>query len=383
LNPIFDYAAKGQAHEKNDSWEEAVHWYHRSLACLPNLYGADRPIQQLSFVKSAPISFSPKHAGRIYSALGRCLNALGRTDDSVLAYRAAHCLDPDSTEAHRNMHTCSHILEKNCAFDSVLLPPIKHASVDRKSNLTLIVVTHCTDRLKKFEALSPPSCKLITTTYASLLKVFGKELDNCPKILCYDFNSNGGDRESLYHQALEAFAGEYEFNLYTYPGVGLFNILNSIINNITTPYLFFVEHDWFFQGGTLQLGAIVGMMDSDPKIHSVRFNKRNNHLDGQDFIMNVHRSPHAYPLLSTSSYSNNPSIVRTQKLKKDWLPRCEKALERVSKELGGSAFGIEEILFKQLVGNIRASGFEKGHGKWGTYVFGRVGDPPRIVHLGE
>jgi hypothetical protein len=55
----------------------------------------------------------------------------------------------------------------------------------------------------------------------------------------------------------------------------------------------------------------------------------------------------------------------------------------VKNHLGGSAFGIEEILFRTYVQDIRAQAFGKAHEKWGTYVFGRAGDKPRIRHIGE
>jgi hypothetical protein len=70
-------------------------------------------------------------------------------------------------------------------------------------------------------------------------------------------------------------------------------------------------------------------------------------------------------------------------LKGEWLPVCEQSLSRVANRLGGSAFGVEEVLFKKYVQDIRAQGFYKAHENWGTYVFGRVGDEPRITHIGE
>jgi hypothetical protein len=40
-------------------------------------------------------------------------------------------------------------------------------------------------------------------------------------------------------------------------------------------------------------------------------------------------------------------------------------------------------LFKRHAADIRQSGFHGAHSCWGTYVYGKVGDPPRVVHLGE
>ena len=70
-------------------------------------------------------------------------------------------------------------------------------------------------------------------------------------------------------------------------------------------------------------------------------------------------------------------------MKTVWLPQCKQALQHVAGQLGGSAYGIEEILFKRHVEDIRENGFDDTHAAWGTHVFGCAGDPPRLVHLGE
>jgi hypothetical protein len=55
----------------------------------------------------------------------------------------------------------------------------------------------------------------------------------------------------------------------------------------------------------------------------------------------------------------------------------------VAGSLGGSSFGIEEVLFRLQAKDIRNEGFDKAHEKWGTFVYGNIGDAPRVVHLGE
>jgi hypothetical protein len=255
--------------------------------------------------------------------------------------------------------------------------------IDIRNSLSIIIVTHCTDRLKKFKELSPPSNKMVTAAYGSLMHLDDEDLRKCPKVLCYDRNSTGGKRDALYCRSLERFSREYGFDLRIFSGVGLFNVLDTTIEAIGTPYILWVEHDWVFKGAPIKFKAIIEMMNNHPNIHSVRFNKRDNQINGHDFIMGENEVPGYYPLMKTSSFSNNPSIIRTEKLKKEWLPICKKALRRVSNNLGGSAFGIEEILFRQIVKDIRALGFEKAHRKWGTYVFGKAGDSARVVHIGE
>ena len=387
LNPIFEYAAKGQHFENRMAWRDSIHWYYRALACLPNLFGTDKKLRPLNLpcFKSTP--FKPQHASRIYGALGRALAASGRIWDSILAYQAAVALDPESGNV---ANILNHLLE--VADTEKTKPAIRLVDknvgragdvISLGDDITLMMVTHCTMPLKKFASLSPPSSKLVTATYGSMLKVFGDEIQDCPKIMCYDMNPNGVERDTQYTQSIEAFCDQNGFNLHTFHGVGLFNVLNRAIHCVDTPYIFFVEHDWMFRGERLMLPAFIEMMDNEPDINAIRFNKRENHLNGQDFLMSVDTTQRKYPLLKTSSYSNNPSIIRTKKLKNEWMSICRTALRRVKGSLGGSAFGVEEILFRKYVQDIRALGFQKAHLDWGLYVFGRVGDPPWITHLGE
>ncbi len=388
LNPIFEYAAKGQHYEKRMGWEPSIQWYQRALACLPNLFGGDKKIHPLALPDPINVSFTPEHASRIYAALARSLKAAGRKEDGVLADQAAAALDPQNGGGNNETPQNPSDFFNGQAADLPAQPCEpglggRGGGCDLSDEITLIMATHCTRRLKKFESLSPPSNKLVTATYGSLLSVFGQGIAACPKILCYDANPNGSERDARYTRSIQDFSEQNGFDLRSYQGVGLFNVLNQTLPQVTTPFIFFVEHDWLFRGERILLPAIIEMMNDEPGINAIRFNKRDNYLNGQDFLMSVGTIPRRYPLLATSSYSNNPSIIRTEKLKNEWLPICDKALRHVKNHLGGSAFGIEEILFRTYVQDIRAQGFRKAHEKWGTHVFGRVGDPPRIRHIGE
>jgi hypothetical protein len=312
---------------------------------------------------------------------------MDRKEDSILAYHAAKALDPLNRSAQRFIKANADMLPTGGtqSVDGKAGPWAGSASSNQAvgKDLTLVMVTHCTAKLSKFEALSPPSNKLVTATYGSLLEVVGENVAACRKVMCYDHNPDGSLRDKQYARSLESFSREHRFELRTFQNVGLFNILNRIAPTIKTPYILFVEHDWLFRGSPIQLPAVIEMMNNEPGINAIRFNKRDNYLNGHDFLINVDTAQRYYPLMRTASFSNNPSIIRTDKLRSQWLPICEKALPLVSDDLGGSAFGVEEILFRKYVRDIRANGFQAAHALWGTHIFGRVGDPARVIHLGE
>ena len=192
LNPIFDYAAQGQCCDKRMAWHEAVRWYERSLACLPNLFGADKKIRPLPLADGKTISFHPQHASRIYEALGRALMAMDRREDSILAYNAAQALDPENLSVQRFIQANADMVKTGGveSGDGKTGPWVGSAASNQTigKDLTLLMVTHCTGRLKKFKALSPPSSKLVTATYGSLLDVVGENVAPCPKVMCYDHN---------------------------------------------------------------------------------------------------------------------------------------------------------------------------------------------------
>ena len=385
LNPIFEFAAKGHGFEKNGRWRQAIQWYQKALACLPNLFDTKVPIEQPPWACQNPLIFRKPHAARLYAALARCLMRAGRIQDCLLACMAAHRLDPSNALAAR-MLAAAQTTQKSAA-ETVVRGEEQGVCLDDeieiKDFITLIVTTHCTDRLKRFQALSPPSTKLLTATYGSLLNVFGEKLSQCPKLLCYDQHADTSAREMQYLKALESFSLRNGFNLRLFENAGLFAILENSVQVVDTPYLFFVEHDWLFRGKPVWLNAIINEMNQDANLHSVRFNKRENQLDGHDFIMEVDTQKRSCPILHTASHSNNPSVIRTRKMRDEWLPLCRQALNGILADLGASAFGIEEILFKRHAADIRTSGFPDAHKSWGTSVYGRVGDPPRIMHIGE
>jgi tetratricopeptide (TPR) repeat protein len=383
-NPMWDLAAKAYGYEKRGCWRQAIDWYQRALTCFPNLFGNDDMVVPKALGENLSIAFTPQHASRLYAALGRCFNALGENVDGALAYEAAHKLDDTNLEARR-------FLESQPCMDSPPCPleadsdrpafPASHTTL--KSHLTLILTTHCTKTLAKFSALAPPSAKLITTTYGSMLEIFGQGLHDCQKFLCYDLNPEGDQTDQAYTESIQGFVNQHGFELHSYPGIGLLKMLNQIINHVSTPYLFFVEHDWMFKGGHISLPSIISMMDADASIHSIRFNKRFNGINGFDFIMRRDDAHRSHSLLRTSSYSNNPSIIRTKMLKEKWLPLCTRTVAKEGQEPRASAWGIEEILFKKHVQDIRVHGFDAAHKDWGAYVFGKLGDNPRVVHIGE
>jgi hypothetical protein len=258
-----------------------------------------------------------------------------------------------------------------------------HTESGIENKLTILMVTNLTKKLEKFAHLSPPGAGLVETTYASALHVFGEELEKCQKFLFYDRQTPDDENENVHQDNLVQFAEDRGFDLKIVGGYGLQKIVRDIIEKVKSPYLLFLEHDWEFQGPKIDIEGLINVFEQNQFVNYVRFNKRKNVVSHFDFILEKETSIKDIDLIRTVAHSNNPHLVRVEKFRTEWLPICLNDPHCQKMDLRGKAFGIENPLFKQHMHDVRKMGFTHAQEIWGTYIFGQIGDPPRIKHLGE
>ena len=366
---LADLLSAAQAHEGAANWSRAAACYQQALASTPEFYGVAPWFQRYILDGAAAPRISAQQVADIYRALSRCLNRLNRSADSRLALDAACGL---KSEADR---------PKEPFGKPAGLPvlPDRDAAYLR-SRLTLVILTHYTDKLKQNSHLCPPGTRLIEATYESLVSRVDPQLTNCRKLLCVDAGDNPAEKH--YIRNLEIFSHRNGFNIVHGSRLGLRGMLLKTLPAIQTPYLLLTEHDWRFAGPPLCMDYPVRVFDAFPGVNQVRFNQRSNRIARYDFLLEKEPLIPYPPLLRTSASSNNPSLMRVSTLRDQWLPMCMNDPVYGPADLGGTAFGLEEPLFKKHINDIRAYGFEKAHERWGTYILGNPGDPERIVHLG-
>lgn len=370
----FALLRSGRDHENASNWSQAVLSYQRALAAIPISYGVTPWFQRYILEGADPPDISVQQLAGIYDALARCLNQLNRKTDSRLAFHAARCLNFEIGQS-----TDEHLTQDKKPSGSRV-----DQNRDRfylQSRLTLVFFTHCTNKLKTNTNLSPPSTRLLETTFNSLVSNVDPLLKGCKKILCID-TQNQTTVERQYVQNIEAFADENGFDIIVGHRQGLRGMILKAMQSVKTPYLFMAEHDWRFAGPPLCMDYLIRVFDSFPWVHLVRFNQRPNHIARYDFIIEKERTIPYPPLLKTAAHSNNPSLLRVSTLQRKWLPICLNDPVYGSADLGGTAFGVEEPLFKKHINDIHEYGFEKAHQQWGTYILGNPGDRERIVHIG-
>jgi hypothetical protein len=215
------------------------------------------------------------------------------------------------------------------------------------------------------------------------LRVLGSPIRECRKLLCYDRKDLMSKDEEVYKNNLEAFAMFHGFDLLVVHNYGLQKIMIDMVEKISTPYMMFLEHDWQFQDSFIDIYRLIRLFDHYKQINYVRFNKRENGISNYDFIMEKETLFSDMDLIRTVSHSNNPFIVRIDKFRREWLPVCINDPFFKKLDLRAMPIGIEEPLFKLHMQDVRRMGFAQAHKSWGSYVYGKIGDPARVLHLGE
>ena len=381
------YYETGKQRVNADRHSEALVYFQKSLACIPNILGITPEYSRYLFDGHQPPACKADFVSAIYETLARCLYRQHRLEDAWLAARAALVCDPANSNAEQLAECVIVDLQKTqqnrIDGDKRRYGAGRPAASEIANKLTILVVTNFTEKLDKFAHLSPPGSGLVETTYGSLLRVLGKPLSRCKKILCYDRKHQNATHENAYQVRLTKFAHDHNFDFHVVAQYGLQKVMRKFLEKVTTPYLLFLEHDWEFQGPKIDLENLLDVFDQYPLVNYVRFNKRKNIISNFDFILEKETSIGDIDLIRTVAHSNNPHLVRVEKLRSDWLPICLNDPLCRNMDLSAKAFGIENPLFKRHMQDVRKMGFARAQEIWGTYIYGQIGDPPRIKHLGE
>ncbi len=157
------------------------------------------------------------------------------------------------------------------------------------------------------------------------------------------------------------------------------------INNVKTPYIMFLEHDWKFIY-PLNMDKIINTLDKCEKVSYLKFNRFP--LDGRPlkspthwewFFESENDLPEAeIPLSKISFYSGNPHIERVSAMKEFYIP----ILELNSPDHYDLSF-LERAIKPLTEQCIHQYGNEKAHEMWGTYMYGTVPHEPIVEHTGD
>ena len=159
------------------------------------------------------------------------------------------------------------------------------------------------------------------------------------------------------------------------------------MNNIDTPYMMFLEHDWKFTYD-VNIKEIIKTLDEYKEISYLKFSRFP--LDGRPYPSHTlwevyfeteNSLPKAtIPLTKISFWSGNPHIMRVDAAKDFYIPLL--GMNTPKDKAHGKSFLERDIkpLTEQC---IKEYGMQKTHSMFGTYMYGKVPHPPVIEHIGE
>ncbi len=355
---------------------EAIDYGQRAAAGLVDVLGVQPWYREYLENGSPPPEFSPSFAATVYGHLALCLEQAGRKADAGLCAEAACHLDR-SVPAARAVAKLAAV-EPHAPWPAAITRP----PACRAPSLSVVILTHPTDKLAKNARLGPPTTGLVETTWKSWLEALGPGLNQARKIICLDGFLPGNSMIAAYRHNLELFCRHHGFELQCRPPTGLLGMVAAVAKELSSDWLLLLEHDWRYIGPPLNLQQLLSAIHSHRQIRSLRFNKRKNLIRRFDFLLEVETAIPELPLLRTPAHSNNPSLIRTDIFTRKWLPAClgDRFFSRLAG--AGSSLGLEEVLFKLHRDQVRRHAMATAHGKWGTYLLGRPGDSPLVEHLG-
>jgi len=226
--------------------------------------------------------------------------------------------------------------------------------------ISICFMTNCT--------YNAPSIKKQKNTIESVYTIFNiKEV--LPTFIFIDSKPNKNMLNDYLQNLLTIPHLQNSKVIYT---VGLPDGYLKIIENISTPYVLFLEHDWTFTNIEHSLDEILRWFDNDKTVNCVLFNKRNNIIAGDDKKLKNHYN---LPLTLTNRQSNNPNIFRVS-FAKEIKSQLIKKKERCSiHKMQDNCQGIE-CEFQNYVGcePIRIQQF-------GTHLYGYIGNHNTLNHL--
>ena len=195
----------------------------------------------------------------------------------------------------------------------------------------------------------------------------------CRHLVYYDQPADKGPREAKYLANLERLCDQYSLELNVRPRSGLKKNLLEALDQITTPYIFFLEHDWAIKR-TIPLETLLDVFDKYNFVNHVRFNMRvNDSYFMWDHLIEPEDRITELMLTRTSAWSNQAHIARVSKWRQDWL-------KVIGPEPSTVSFGVEEKLYWAYNRDIFTKGFREAHAEWGQYLYGGIHARPSVHH---
>lgn len=236
-----------------------------------------------------------------------------------------------------------------------------------RDDITVLTTTHFVK--------SCPSTRLLQETLSSFAEASGPL--HLRHLISYDMPKACSDMHLQYLKNIRSLRDQYGRNVEvsSVNQLGLFGSFLHLIEQVDTPYLIFLEHDWIFRE-VISLKQLLHVFNKYDFVKHVRFNKRSNIARRCDIRVEPEPRISELALTRTWCFSNNPYMARTELIRDQCLPIIQGRRQRYR----GSR-GIEQPVDRTIKRQVGTEGFDVTHQRWGTYLYGSVKAPPTVQHL--
>ena len=252
------------------------------------------------------------------------------------------------------------------------------------NKIGLVMPTHWSRKGHQNGSWGPPNTGWIEKTLRTLYK-------KCPDAREIEttivLNHHGGPLQ--YADTLRQYCTDMNYNFRMDASAGFRGVRLNMCDWFKKDYLFLCEHDWKWKVN-IDLTKIIRTFEEHSHVNYIRFNKRTNHpkqvltatkRNGGDLYL-IKDEALEIDLLHTPQYSNTPHIERITKYY-EWC-RLVRHGKHKGVNVGGNmgAGGFEHPLQEESLDDLEKLGIEERNKKWGTYIYGKIGDPTAVEHFG-
>ena len=238
-----------------------------------------------------------------------------------------------------------------------------------KEKITILTTTHFVASTSKRKGYTNLIKSTITDLYE---KIWTNNLNH---IISLDHDeSNKGSVEYLNN--LKKLEKEFTNLKVITTTKGIYYSIKNLVENSTTPYYLWFEHDWEFIN-EMDLLPFIEVMDKDKNVNYIRFNKRSTVQAGCDGKLWEYKNPNM-SLVGTNGWSNNPYFGRKAKML-EWYEKMDK-----SGEIGSSDDKYDptiEVYLQKHLRNDLSHSKEKFLKNWGVFIYGKKGDSALVQHI--
>ena len=244
-----------------------------------------------------------------------------------------------------------------------------------KNKITVIITGH---RVENFD-----------TYLKYLIHSMGDVLKECRYILYYDESSFIDLNEiNKINKVLDLY-GIVDYEIKVQNG-GLLSAFYYMLQDIKTDYFLFLEHDWVFTK-LPDFESITKSLDNHNFVNCIKFKKIGNvkrqlnstvDSDGNPLPFQTDNRINEIKLIQACYWSNNPFVCKLDTMK-EWSKNFIKEntiIKIKNNKLKMGSNGIEEVMIKLFVNDLKINSWSKIKDKWGVYLYGDVGDEPIIAH---